>query len=198
MDHPIVWIDLETGGLNPALHQVTQIAAVATELENGFKQIGEPFERKIKLVPGKYTEESLKIQHYDPVVWEEEAIPIVDAIGELYIWALEHAHDRISKTGSTYKAADVAGQNVQFDADFLAATAKRCSVWLPLALWTGGMYDTIQLAKWAILMKGLDPPPNFQLETLCKWRGLPQFQAHDALHDVRATISLADSLMVGF
>ena len=195
----LIFIDLETGGLNPALHQITQIAAIATDgVSPTFDQIGEPFERKIKLVPGKYTQEALDLQHYDPVAWDNEAVGIQVALDDLCKWSEPFGHERIgAKSGKKYKAADVAGYNIEFDRNFLDVTAKRNKIWLPLALWTGGALDVLQLLKWEALKTG-DAPKNFQLETACKHRGIPDFVAHGAPSDVRATIRLARSLMVGF
>ena len=200
----IVFIDLETGGLDPALHQITQIAALAVECgaENdaGGQQLiagDEPFERKIKLVPGKWAQEALDKQNFSIPVWDEEAVPITEALGDLHKWAEPFADDRISNAGNPYRAVDVAGHNIEFDAKFLNASAKRCGVRLPLALWTGGMLDTLQLAKWVAVKEG-KAPKNFQLATLCKERGIVDFRAHDACEDVMACIRLAQSLMAGF
>jgi DNA polymerase III epsilon subunit-like protein len=191
----IIWIDLETGGLDCDKFQITQIGGIVTELGPSFKRVGEPFERKVKLVPGRYTEEALKAQNFSIPVWDAEAVTIADALGALYKWAEPWADERTSAKGNTYKAADVAGFNVIFDADFLRAASKRNGVWLPLATWTSGMLDVLQLAKWTCALHGLEPP-NFQLRSLCKFFDIDDaaLTAHDALGDVLATLALFRAL----
>ena len=194
----IVFIDLETGGLNPALHQITQIAAVAVNGVSELDFVGEAFEVKIKLVQGKYLQESLDLQNYNVETWDNEAVGIQEALDRLCKWATPYGDERVgAKSGKTYKAADVAGYNIEFDRNFLDVTAKRNNIWLPLALWTGGAFDVLQLAKWDSLKTG-DAPKNFQLETVCRHRGIPDFMAHDAGNDVKASVLLARSFMVGF
>jgi len=194
----IIFLDLETGGLNPALHQITQIAAVAVEATTDLPVVGDAFECKITLVPGKYDQEALNIQHYDPVVWDAEGVGIQQALDKLCKWAEPWGDERIGgKSGKAYKAADVGGYNIEFDRDFLSVTAKRNKIWLPLALWTGGVLDVLQLAKWESLRTG-ESPKNFQLETVCKFRGIPDFMAHGAPNDTAASIRLARSYLAGF
>jgi DNA polymerase III epsilon subunit-like protein len=193
----IIFIDLETGGLSPELFQITQIGAVAVERSDGLPRVDEPFECKIKLVQGKYTNEALEKQNYTTKAWEEEAVPVLDALDDLFRWVQPFTDERTSRAGNKYEAVDVAGHNVLFDAEFLNATSKRCGIRLPMALWTGGMLDTLQLAMWDSLKNGTEYP-NYRLETLCRERGILMDEAHDALSDALAAMRLARSLMVGF
>ena len=193
----IVWVDLETGGLSPKLHQLTQIAAVPTTGGIELEALGQPFERKITLTSGRYTKEALEVQNYDPVVWDAEAIPINRALEEFKEWLKTWGHPMTSAKGSKYSAAHMGGHNVAFDGEFLRASAERNKLWLPITNWTGGMFDTLHLARWVSLLEGKEPP-DYKLETLCKFYGLPAFDAHDAMNDVRATIRLARALLMGF
>lgn len=195
--NPIVWVDLETGGLEPLRHQVTQIAAIATAGLLTLDELGEPFERKITLVSGRYTNEALEIQNYNKTTWDEDAIPIDMALRELVDWINPYTHTRTSKAGRKYDAADVGGYNVFFDCDFLGKTAKRNKIWLPIATWTGGMLDVLQLAKWTCLLTG-EEPENYQLATVYEFFGLGKFNAHDAGDDIAATVKLARALMMGW
>ena len=198
MPKNIVFIDLETGGLNPAVHQITQIAAIATTDTTALDVVGDPFEVKVALASGHYTQEALDCQNFNMGVWDEEAIGIRDALHKLYEWSEPFGDERVgASSGKTYRAVDVAGYNIEFDRNFLDVTAKRNKTWLPLALWTGGAFDVLQLLKWDVLRNG-DGPKNYQLGTACRHRGLVDFHAHDALEDVRATIALARSLLAGF
>lgn len=189
---PIVWVDVETGGLNLAKHQLTQIAAIPTTGTPPFEPLGPGFEAKILLQEGHYNQEALDLSSYDEGTWEREAIEEEAAVRALDQFAKGYTHEKISgRTGRPYACAHVAGQNVVFDGDFIRAAADRAKVWLHLALWNGGMLDTVQLAKWyAVTILG-EEPPNYRLETLYSWLGLGEFEAHDALEDVRATIRIA-------
>ena len=195
---PIVWVDLETGGLDPALHQITQIGAVATLGDSTLQEIGEPFEAKVALASGHYEEDALKKQGYDKDVWIKEAVSVQVAIRAFIDWIEPFRHDRVNKAGKRYQAGHVAGYNIAFDAEFLRETSSRNGVWMPLTTWTGGMFDVLQFAKWTAVMTGAQPE-NYQLETVCKFYGVPILgSAHDALVDVKATVRLARALMMGW
>ncbi len=68
--------------------------------------------------------------------------------------------------------------NAAFDVAFLQAALKRCG----LPAWAGTAYDTYALAR---LLAPLQP--SFRLGDLAARYGLELSQAHDALHDARAT-----------
>lgn len=185
----IVWVDLETGGTDETMHQITQIAAVATEGPPDFKEV-DWFERKIRLVSGRYSKEALELQNYDSEAWEREAIPTFDALEQFIEWIGPFRHDRTSKrTGRAYKVAHMGGFNAGFDGDFLRAACERADLWMPLTNWTGGIIDLLPVAKWWFGMQG-QWLETFTLEYLCEVLGIP-LKAHDALDDVRATVELA-------
>lgn len=186
----IVWIDLETGGTDKEIHQITQIAAVATGGPPHFEGNAWPFERKIKLVEGHYTEEALKVQNYSPEVWERDAMDLIPALNEFIQWVKPYCHQRISKrTGRPYDVAHMAGYNISFDGDFLRASCDRNKLWMPLTNWTGGQFDVLHAVKWH-LMKQKVYPETFTLEAMCETFGI-KLDAHDAMNDVLATVELA-------
>ena len=185
----IIWIDLETGGVDETVHQITQIGAIATAGPPEFKELS-VFERKVELSDGHWTKEALDVQAYDMKTWGEEAIPITTAIRDLIEWVGPFTHSRVSKrTGRPYRVAHMGGHNVEFDGRFLRATSGRLKTWLPLTNWTGGQFDTLTAAKWWFMMKG-EFPETFKLEALCEMFGI-KLKAHDALADVEATVKLA-------
>jgi len=195
---PIVWIDLETGGTDPRVHQITQVAAIATTGTPELDQIGEPFERKVCLSPGHFTQEALQLQNYGKETWDAEAVAVTVMLQDLIDWCKPYKHTCISaSTGKSYSAAYVAGYNVDFDCRFLRAAAERNDKWLPLMTWTGGYFDVLQLLRWMTLFNG-DEPKKFQLRPVCEHFGLPAFGAHDACEDIRQTIKLARCLIMGF
>lgn len=193
-DTHIVWIDLETGGIDEKVHQITQIAAVATTGPPAFEANAWPFERKITLVPGHFTEEALHLQGYDAEVWEREAMPIAQALEELNQWLDPYCHTRISKkSGRPYQVAHMAGHNIEFDGRFLRAACDRNKIWLRLTNWTGGQFDTLPLAKWWFMKNG-QYPETYTLERLCEVFNIA-LDAHNAMNDVTATVELARRLI---
>jgi DNA polymerase III epsilon subunit-like protein len=199
MSDPIVWIDLETGGTDPLQHQITQIAALPTSGDFDLEVLGEPFERKVTLVPGRYTNEALELQHYSKEVWEKEAVTVEVALRELIDWVAPYRVERLGRTsGKTYMAASVGGYNfTRFDGAFLSATCDRLNLWLPLTNWTGGIFDVLEFAKWVSLLRG-EEPPDYRLETVCKFYGVPIDNAHAADADVLATANLARAMILGW
>lgn len=196
---PIVWFDLETGGLNPHHHQITQIAAIATSGDVELREVGRPFQAKVCLVPGRSTKEALELQGYDETTWAKEATSIDAAMRQFVDWCRPFGVERIGgQSGKSYTAASVGGYNVQFDADFLRATADRLKLWLPLTIWTGGMFDVLQFVKWVGMMDG-EEPVSKKLTDVCEHYGIPFVgDAHTAIGDVRATIALARALLLGW
>ncbi len=99
--------------------------------------------------------------------------------------------DLFSKNGKRYQVAQLVAHNAErFDSPFLQAWFDRLEVFLPARYMA---LCTKQRALWLFDEdKTLTPPANFQLATLCEYFGikLPPENAHDALHDVRATVEL--------
>lgn len=185
----IVWIDCETGGRDPDAHQITQIAAVVTDEK--LKLVSGPFERKIRLYDGAWEQEALDVQGYDSAVWAKEAVEAHDALSALIEYVKPFTHLKIGRSNKRYSAAHVGGHNVGFDRDFLRASAKRLRLWLPLTLWSGGMFDTMELAKWHAFLRGVEHP-RYRLEELCEEAGIPMpGRAHDAMTDIMASVLLA-------
>jgi len=188
----IVFFDLETGGLFNDKHQVIQFGGIACEMAHGFPEL-ERLEVKVQLVPGHYTQEALSMNSYDPEAWKDALPPLV-AFEQIKAFFKRHATwERTSAKGYSYKVARPAGHNTSFDCDFLRAWADRAKGWIPAATWTGGYYDTIQLAKWVEIIKGKDFGLH-KLEELCGLYGI-EILAHDAMADTEATRRLAIALL---
>ena len=192
--HHIIWIDLETGGLDHKVHQITQIAAVATCGLPELKEVAS-FEVKIELYPEMFSDVALEVQNYSDVAWAFQAVSARAALSELVKWLTPFTHQRKSKrTGAAYSAAHIAGYNVAFDGDFLRSSAERYNVWLPLTNWTGGVFDVLQYVKWWYFDACKPEPDSFKLADVCALWGI-HFDAHDAMNDVRATLELATRLL---
>lgn len=180
----IVWIDFETGGLDPDKHQVIEVGAIATSVPALVEL--ERFEQRVTLAPGRTTPEALAINHYSEERWKD-AVDSGTAIQNLAAFLEKHATaDYFGR-----RVALLGGHNfLTFDSRFLEAWAKRWKVRLPCAFRHGYMWDTIHLAQTYALVCG-SSFENLKLETLCRWAGVEYGELHTAMADVSATVDLA-------
>lgn len=189
----LVFFDLETGGLDPHRHPVTQFAAIAVDDE--FSEL-DSLELKLQFDPKAADPEALKLNGYDPEVWRSDALRTVDALPRISAFLKKHATvDKVSqKSGKPYRVARLAGHNAaEFDARFLQALFKREGQFLPAEY---RALDTVQLAAWHFLVRLDVEPENLKLETLVGHLGIERSGvAHDALSDVRACVALARQIL---
>lgn len=197
MDSRIVVLDLETGGLDWRSHPVTQIAAIACT--DDFSPI-EEYEAKLQFDRALATEDALAMNHFDAGVWARDAKHPGVVVGELASFFRRHATLEAMGSKGLYTVAQLMGQNVSFDGDFLRRLYRepgwqvgeqRSRVFLPA--YPRGL-DTCQLAQWAVRVLGLAPPKDFKLGTLCALLEIEVGDAHDALIDARLTIEVARRL----
>lgn len=191
----VVWLDTETGGLDPNKHQLIQIACIATDFDM-LEPIDE-LEVKIKLSddPNRYTAEALHVNSYNAEEWAVSAITEPLAKQKLVAFLRDHSTmEMTSKYGNPYRIAEVAGQNVSFDVDFLRVWFKETGDFLPIAFGDSGRFDTIHLARSLTFVRAI-PFENYKLETLARTIGVStEAQTHDALDDVRLTVAVAKKL----
>lgn len=184
----IVFFDLETGGLNPRKHPITQIAAIA--LDDELAEL-ESFEAKVIFSVLEGTREALTKQKYTPEVWAREGRRADEVARDFSAFLKRHASiERIAASGKPYKLALCAGHNAAaFDGPFLHEWFKRIGLFCPIAF---HVLDTMQRAAWFFLENPeVTPPENLKLGTLCEYFGIPLGDdAHDALADIRATVAL--------
>ena len=152
-----VLFDLETSGMDPARHAIIQIAAIAVELED-LSEISE-FECKVKFRLENASEDALKVNSYDPEVWDREAIVPSEAC-QRFTEFLDPFRDvrGISKRGKEYFTVQTIAYNARFDIEFLQGWYKRLGVFCP-ANWRA--MCTMQLALWSFV--GREQPENYQL-----------------------------------
>jgi len=187
----IVFFDLETAGLTAA-HPDIQLAAVATEQ---YEEV-DCFEAKIRFERELADPEALKLNSYDPAVWEREAQDERDVVAQFSAFLRKHADlEMVSqRTGRPYQVARLAGHNAAtFDAPRLQRMFRRHQAFLPASF---QVLDTLQLALW----HGAQPGAAFRsykLSVLCSELGIDSAGAHDALADVRMCAKLAKALRTG-
>ncbi len=109
------FMDCEFGGLDPELHDITEVAVVVTDY-----RLAELSSRewKIRARPERITEEAAAISGYTTEAWID-ALPIRQVLSELAT---------LLPKGKT---AVPAGQNVRMDVQFLERAFKNCAIAYP-------------------------------------------------------------------
>jgi DNA polymerase III epsilon subunit-like protein len=192
MARPLVFFDLETGGLDPDAPLI-QLSAVAVSLPDWKEQLPS-FNSLIKFDEAQAEPKALEVNHYDPQRWENEAKPLSIVLADFATWIRAFTSIPMqSKRGSTYYLAQLAGYNTEaFDSPRLRAAFRDFGLFYPAHYRT---LDVLQLAAWDALRLG-EIAPSLKLTETCHRYAIPTDGAHDALADVRMTIALARKIMV--
>ena len=164
------FLDCEFGGLDPELHDITEIGVILTD-----DRLAESGEREWKVIgrPERITQTSIEISGYDAAVWAAEAVPVRQALTELA--------DFLPK-GCKVVAS---GQNVRMDVLFLERAYKNCGIPFPFD------YHVIDLATlfyaWSLVAG--EKVEALSLRQAATRAGLVQNKvAHRALADARLTL----------
>lgn len=168
-----LWLDGETTGLDPLKNDIVQLACIP--VLNGVKQTS-TFNQYCQAInyneidPGALAVNGLTV---DFIKKQQTAEAMVN---NLVVFARTF--------GVRFT---IAGYNVGFDKDFLAALFKKVNREQDfLEIFTGDLRDTMKRAK---KLKAQLPTPNIKLATLAEHFGIP-INAHDALSDISATIEV--------
>ena len=183
----IIFIDTETGGVNPeksALIQLSGIIRIDKKDVEKFNFYIKPFENlevneKALEVQGRTLDE-LKAEKY---IEEKE-------VYKQFINLLDKYIDKYDKTDKFI----VAGYNVRFDVDILKALFQRHGNNFLFSYLDSSMLDplySIRLLQIAGILPVLE---NNKLETWCKHFGI-ELKAHDSLEDIVATKKLIGKLI---
>lgn len=172
----IVWLDLETGGFSAKHDQIIQVGAIY--VTSDLVPIRE-IEIKLQLIEGRYRQKALDVNSYNPDDWQD-AVTEGEALELFDPWLRKCAADFPDRR------AILAGHNLAFDIRFLQAWYGGRQI--PALTKYGSYVDTMPLAR-AVEKKRWKKFNNRQLVTLCKAFGISH-NAHDAMGDVRANISL--------
>jgi DNA polymerase-3 subunit alpha len=172
-----LWLDGETTGLDPLKNDIVQLACIpvlsGVEQTTTFNQYCQPT---------NYNEidpEALAVNNLTVPFLKKQQTPEA-LVNNLVLFA------RSFKVQFT-----IAGYNVGFDKDFLAALFKKVGREQDfLELFTGDIRDTMKRAK---KLKAQLPTPNIKLATLAAHFNIP-IDAHDALSDIVATIRVDKAL----
>lgn len=173
-ERPILFLDLETTGLNPGYQEITEIGAVLVSQPDW--QVIRTYEAKV--LPSHIETaqpEALVIGHFDAAVWEREGRPLQQALEEL------------SEIG---RGAILAGFNVTFDWAFLQTGFNL--VGLPDPFYYH-RYDVMSSAFTMLYDKA--EFKKFSLSECCRYFGVVNTHAHSALADAQATYEVFAALM---
>lgn len=189
-----VIFDLETTGLDPKHHQPIQIGAIA--VDGGTLREIEEFEIKIRFDESRAAPEALAIRPTSEDAWERFAVSEREAAREFSAFLKRHATARReTANGKPFLVAELAAYNAPFDVPFLQSWYDRLGDFLPAAFHGRCL---MQRAMWYYFEAGLPPPPSWKLGTLCEAFGVSLGEnAHDALHDARATAALYRRIIAG-
>jgi DNA polymerase III epsilon subunit-like protein len=114
-DFAFAFLDCEFGGLDPELHDITEIAVIVTDYR--LVELGAR-EWKVRARPERISAEAAAISGYTPEAWAE-ALPVRQVLDELA---------GLLPRGLTVVPA---GQNVRMDVQFLERAFKSCSLPFP-------------------------------------------------------------------
>lgn len=181
----LAFIDLETSGLDPELHEILEIGVIVTDFK--LKELGSLNCKVIPVYIEGAEEKALKTCGYDKELWEKEAIPLKEALKKL------------NKLVPFKEKAIPVGHNIKrFDIPFMRKAYKEEGIFDILS-WT--MIDTWDLAATYKVISG-EQLPNFKLGTLASHFGIEIKTAHRAMDDIRANLEifkeLAGLMKIGF
>jgi DNA polymerase III epsilon subunit-like protein len=163
------FMDCEFGGLDPELHDITEIALIVTDYR--LVELGAR-EWKVRARAERITAEAAAISGYTPEAWAE-ALPIRQALGEIAA-LLPPGHTVVP-----------AGQNVRMDVQFLERAYRSCALAFPFD------YHVIDLATlfyaWSLVAG--ETLPAFSLRQAASMAGLIDGAVpHRAMADARLTL----------
>ncbi len=172
------FIDVETTGLNPNIHEVIEIGCIIVERGDGGPadlRIVEEIEMKLKPEHLENAEEgALRVNGYNDADW-------------LFAYTQKQGFELLAQKT---KGCVFVAHNVAFDWGFVAASFARLGIEHGF---THHKLDTLSIAF--AKFNGTDEIKHLSLRALCEHFSIVNEKAHSALPDVRATIEIYKRLM---
>ncbi len=168
-DYAFAFLDCEFGGLDPELHDITEVAVIITDYRLAELASGE---WKIRSRPERITPKAAAISGWNAEAWADAA-PVRQVLSELV------------KLLPARKTVVPAGQNVRMDVQFLERAFKRCEMPYPFD------YHVIDLATlfyaWSLVIG--EPVATLSLRQAAATAGLIDGPIpHRAMADTRLTL----------
>jgi len=169
-EYAFAFLDCEFGGLDPELHDITEIGIIVTD--DQLVELGEA-QWRVKARPERITDEAAKMFGYDAALW---------AVAPGVRQVLTEVAEMLPKD----KTVVPAGQNVRMDVMFLERAYKSCEIAYPFD------YHVLDLATlfqtWSLVsgrkLSGLSLRVAATTAGLLEKDGV----AHRALEDARLTL----------
>jgi oligoribonuclease (3'-5' exoribonuclease) len=169
-DFVFAFMDCEFGGLDPELHDLTEIAIILTDYR--LAELARA-EWKVQARPDRITPEAARISGYTEAGWKD-ALPVRQVLSEL------------AELLPQGKTAVPAGQNVRMDVQFVERAYGRCGMAYPFD------YHVIDLAtlfySWSLVVG--EPVSALSLRQAATSAGLLTGQVeHRAMADIELTLA---------
>ena len=183
----LVFVDIELAavGRRRAILQIAAIAVSRSLVEQ------ESFEAKIRLDESKFRPMSVRNRHFDLAQWRHEGRSPKAVACDFARFLTRHASAVVpGADGRPLIVAQLVAHNAEFDGVFLREWFEGLGLFFPASY---RIFCTLHRAMWHFHEdRAMMPPRDFKLGTLCRHFGVPfnDYEAHDALTDVRATVEL--------
>lgn len=175
----ILFMDAETGGLNPEKHSLLTIALAVYEDKKIIDEIEIAIKHKDYIVSPK----ALEINKINLIEHDKTSISSKDAVQEII---------KFIKSNFGEEKPTIGGHNVEFDYKFL----DKLFINEKEPLWkyvSHRKLDTCSLMNFLIITKRIEVE-NASLESAINYFGIKADARHTAKDDVRATIKLYESI----
>jgi DNA polymerase III epsilon subunit-like protein len=183
-------IDVETTGLNPELHEITQLAAVV--LNDEFKPRADVPFFNIEIRPQYPERASAKALSKSHQTLENLMINGLDHETAVHVW-IDWLYKVVGYTG---KLAVPVGYNFYFDRDFLIAFMGREGYDKAIYFKPRDVMGMLMYVSDRFEIFEYNPGfTSFGLEKCCEILQVHNERAHDALHDCLATAECAHRLL---
>jgi DNA polymerase-3 subunit alpha (Gram-positive type) len=168
------FIDVETSGLNPDIHEIIEIGClIVAESESGYT-IENELEIKVAMTRPELAEATaLRVNGYDPAAW-------------MFAYTMPQALEMLNKHA---KDCVFIAHNACFDWQFVEKAYRDAKMEHPFHY---HKLDTLSIAY--AKLKGTDAK-HLSLRSLCQRFAVTNEKAHTALADCRATFEVFKKLM---
>ncbi len=177
----LIFVDIETSGLDYQKNEIIQIAAVHAPTKD-------EFECKVRFDMARADKTALDMNHYTKEAWAE-ALTQEQMLKEFSDYCKKHQSiEKMSKRGTLWYTAALAGYNIaSFDSKFIKNAYIKHDMFIPFDY---RVYDVYELAKW------MYPGRNsYKLSDMARYLGVYDENAHDALADAKMTMAVAIEMM---
>lgn len=182
IERDLVFLDIETSGLDPKFHEILELAAVRTcPKANTIRNVVECLTLPVKIHTAE--PEALRINGYDGRRWTSEAIPLS--------MALQGLKD-LCGTPNGEGGVTLVAHSATFDWGFLHKGLRKSGLDLDA---DNHVICTASMA-WPFLMRGEVEKPK--LEALCTFFGVPNDGQHTAMRDVERMMEVYRHIMYRF